>query len=342
MKKIQLYIFPVFLALLLSCQENKPKTTEKTEKPLEMVKSPDFNADTAYSFIEKQVGFGPRVPNSAAHRACGDYLIATFKKYKAQVTVQPFVAEAFDETKLNSRNLIASYFPQAKRRILLAAHWDTRPFSDQDPDKSYQKKPIDGANDGGSGVGILLELARVLGQDTAQSAIGIDLLLFDAEDYGTPEFVNEADFPKLDKNKQYYCLGSQYWAKNPHLPGYAAYYGILLDMAGAKNATFFKEGTSVKYAGMVTDKVWTIAQRLGYGNIFIDQPANQITDDHVFVNRDARIPMLDIIDHKEGSENYFGTYWHTHNDNLQIIDKATLKAVGQTLLQVIYNERATH
>jgi hypothetical protein len=339
---ITVSLFFLVFVLLTCCKENKPKTAETTNtetKPLELVQTPDFNSDTAYDFIARQVGFGPRVPNSRAHKACGDFLINTFKQYKAQVTVQSFVAETFDGNKLNSRNIIASYFPKAQRRILLAAHWDTRPFSDQDPDKSLHKKPIDGANDGGSGVGILLEIARILSADTSHSQVGVDLLLFDAEDYGMPEFANEADFPNMDREKQYYCLGSQYWAKNKHVPGYAAYYGVLLDMVGSKNATFFKEGTSMKYASMVTDKVWQIAGRLGYGNYFVDMPANQITDDHVYVNREARIPMTDIIDHKEGNENYFGEYWHTHNDNLQVIDKQTLKAVGQTLLQVIYQER---
>jgi glutaminyl-peptide cyclotransferase len=327
----------IFLFFLTACEQPKAKK-EIVKKPLVLAKSPDFQADSAYFFIEKQISFGARIPNSAAHDTCGDFLIATFKKYKAEVTVQNFIAEGFDGSKLASRNIIATYFPKASKRILLAAHWDTRPFSDQDADKNQHNKPIAGANDGGSGVAVLLEIARILSGDSSAN-VGVDIILFDSEDYGMPEFAKASDFPGYDENKQYYCLGSQYWAKNKHKTDYSAYYGILLDMVGAKNATFAREGSSVKYAGEVVNKVWETAKMLGYSQYFIDYQASQIIDDHVFVNRDAKIPMIDVIEHKMGNENYFGHYWHTQQDNLQIIDKQTLKAVGQTVLQVLYQER---
>jgi len=335
-----------FLSVLIiisfsSCKEETKKTeADKTIEPkLELVKAPVFSEDSAYYFIEKQVKFGQRILNSKAHNDCGDYLIKTFKKYKAEVIVQSFAAEAFDGTKLNSRNIIASYFPKAPRRILLTAHWDTRPFSDQDDDKAVVRKPIDGANDGGSGVGVLLEIARVLSLDTNQnSQVGVDIILFDSEDNGTPEFEKP-----LDQGKQYYCLGSQYWSKNKHKADYSAYFGILFDMVGAKNATFGKEGTSMQFAGSVVNKVWEISQKIGYGQFFVNANVAGIIDDHLYVNQDGKIPTIDIIECRiSDPESFkFSESWHTQEDNMSVIDKKTLKAVGQTVIQVIYQEKAS-
>ena len=338
--KNSLSILIVLLFIIFSCKEEKKhRQEEKNANPkIQLVKAPVFNADSAYYFVEKQVKFGPRTLNSKAHEECADYLIKKFKSYKAEVIVQSFVAEAFDGTKLNSKNIIASYFPKAPRRILLAAHWDTRPFTDQDDDKTNDRKPIDGANDGGSGVGALLEISRVLSLDTNQNTqVGVDIILFDSEDMGTPEF----EKPK-DPAKQYYCLGSQYWAKNKHKSDYSAYFGILFDMIGAKNATFGKEGSSMQYAGSVMDKVWEIGQKIGFGQYFVNALVAPITDDHVYVNEEGKIPTIDIVECQiTGPDSFkFSESWHTQNDNIKIIDKNTLKAVGQTVLQVIYQEKA--
>ncbi|MFL5730773.1 MAG: M28 family peptidase, partial [Cytophagaceae bacterium] len=316
------------IALTLMGCPGKEKPKEKVTSQ-ERVPAPVFNADSAYEFVNAQVKFGPRVPNTASHIKCGDFLIAALKKTGAKVTVQTFEANAYDGKKLFLRNIIASINTDAPKRIIFAAHWDTRPFADQDPDKSYYKKPIDGANDGGSGVGILLEVARAINTFKSKPGVGLDLILFDGEDYGAPE-----EFEGSHANT--YCLGSQYWAKNPHGN---AYYGILLDMVGAKNATFAKEGLSMQYAGSIVDKVWQTGHSLGYSSYFIFRETGAITDDHAYVNEFAKIPMIDIIEFKGGGENYFGSYWHTHNDNMDVIDKNTLKAVGQTLLEVVYNEK---
>ncbi len=309
-----------------------PKVAEQqVSKPV--VKAPDFNADSAYSYIDQQVAFGPRVPNTKEHEACGDYLIATLKRLGAEVTVQEFEATAFDGTKLQLRNIVGSFRPDLKKRVLLAAHWDTRPFSDQEKDPEADlKKPIDGANDGASGVGILMEVGRSIQSDLKNLNVGVDLMFFDGEDYGEPEF-----YEGVSQVRDSYCLGSQYWANNRHVAGYHAYYGILLDMAGGKGAHFYQEGVSLQFAPTIVKKVWDQGHALGYGEFFVRQPTYPITDDHVYVNRSG-IPMIDIIDHDPASDSFFGHYWHTHKDNMEVIDKKTLKAVGQTLLGVLYSE----
>lgn len=315
-------------ALLWQC-DSKPKggrvSTEGLREPKkEFIQPPAFNADSAYVYVEKQVDFGPRVPNTPAHTACGNFLIAELERIGAQVRVQEFEAEAFDGTVLNGRNIMASLKPEASKRILLAAHWDTRPFADQDDER--QDEPILGANDGGSGTAVLLEIARTIRQAAKKPEVGVDILLFDLEDYGKSDVRNS------------YCLGSQHWSRNKMPQNYSAFFGILLDMVGAKNAQFYKEAISMQYAPKVADKVWDIGQQMGYASYFIDQRADGITDDHYYVNTIANIPMIDIIEHDPQTEKFFGSYWHTHDDNLEVIDRQTLKAVGQTVLGVLYNE----
>lgn len=332
-----LSVFLINFALLNACQEKKQAVVQAEENtPIITAKAPDFNADSAYTFVEKQVSFGPRVPNTPSHRQAGEYLINKLKSYGAEVTVQDFVAEAYTGTKLQSRNIIAAFYPQHTKRILLGAHWDSRHLADKD--SINPTLPIDGANDGGSGVGVLLEIARILQQDSLGPGVGVDIILFDSEDYGEPENLKQGDYPNRKPNQIYWCLGSQYWAKNKHKANYSAYFGILLDMVGAKNAKFAREGHSVEYAASIVQRVWNIGQALGFGNNFIDQNTGGITDDHYFVNRDARIPMIDIIEYEPAGRDEFGHYHHTHRDNMNIIDKTTLKAVGQTVLQAVYEE----
>ncbi len=311
-----------FGLVLSSCGEGTKPDSAVVEVANPIVQAPAFNADSAYIFIEKQVSFGPRITNTKQHDACANYLIETFKLYGAAVTEQDFQAKAYDGTVLRSKNIIASINPTATKRILLAAHWDTRPWSDEDAKKPNEK--FDGANDGASGVGILLEIARAINKSDKKPTVGIDIILFDSEDYGKSE------------HQDSYCLGSQYWANNKHVPNYAAYYGILLDMVGAKGARFSKEATSMEYAPSIVNKVWDQAAALGFNHYFIPQTTSSITDDHYYVNKIGKIPMIDIIEYNTGTG--FGDYWHTQDDNMQVIDKNTLKAVGQTLLQVVYGE----
>jgi glutaminyl-peptide cyclotransferase len=313
----------IILVVLIGCGRDGQKTSQP-EVPVKVVNVPVFNADSAYCFVKKQVDFGPRIPNSAAHKKAGDYFIAQFKTYGATVKVQEFTATTYDNVKLNLRNTIASYNPEKKKRILLAAHWDTRPFADKDKEKP--NATFDGANDGGSGVGVLLEVARILQQQPTD--VGIDIILFDGEDWGDWNLPKE---PKLPSNLDFWwCLGSQHWAKNKHVGGYSAYFGILLDMVGAKNARFGFEAYSLDYAPSVVDKVWKTATKLGYTNTFVNEKSGAVIDDHVAVNLHAKIPMIDIVS--------FDSTHHTRKDNMDNISTETLNAVGQTVLQTIYYE----
>jgi len=314
--------------LVVGC--GRDSKNSQPETPVKVVNVPTFNADSAYYFVQKQVDFGPRIPNSAAHKKAGDYFIAQFKTYGAVVKVQEFTATTFDNTKVNLRNIIASFNAERKKRILLAAHWDTRPFSDKDKEKP--SAAFDGANDGASGVGVLLEIARNLKNQPTD--VGVDIILFDGEDWG--ERAGTTAPPVPNNLEVWWCLGSQYWARNKHVPNYSATFGILLDMVGGKDARFGFEGYSLEYAPSVVDKVWKTASRLGYSNTFINAKDGPITDDHVFVNINAKIPMIDIVSYDDTGS--FGDFHHTQGDNMSIISKQTLNAVGQTILQVIYYE----
>jgi hypothetical protein len=328
MKKLTLLLLVFVLAY--GCK-TKDSSEQAAEQAPALVKSPDFNADSAYKFVQKQVDFGPRVPNTKQHDACAAYLAAALKSYGLDVIEQKFKAKTYDNQTLNSTNIIGSFNPKAPKRILLAAHWDSRPFSDQD--SLVKNKPVLAANDGASGVGILLEVARVLSTQNPSPEIGVDIIFFDAEDWGNSEAATD--------EYSGFCLGSQYWAANKHIPNYTAYFGILLDMAGAKGATFFKEGYSVQMAERFVNTVWNTASRIGYSNIFINERGGSITDDHLAVNKIAKIPMIDIIHTRPNNmSKTFFDQWHTNDDTMEHIDSKTLKAVGQTLMQVIYQEAA--
>jgi glutaminyl-peptide cyclotransferase len=323
----------IFFLLWISCAPPADDKSDQSEKEsaetFNKVNVPEFNPDSAYFFIEQQVQFGPRVPNTAAHTQTAKWMVRKLEEYGLNVIVQEAQLRAFDNTVLNAKNIIAEHKPEMKERILLFAHWDTRPYADQDT--KDRTKPIDGANDGGSGVGVLLEIARVISQQPPN--IGIDIILFDVEDYGQP------DGTMMERKPDTYALGSQHWSKNKHRANYSARFGILLDMVGARDAKFTKEGTSMYFAPNVVEKVWRTAETLGYGDFFIDKKTPMITDDHYYVNQIAGIPSIDIIQYDSETRSGFGHYWHTHQDNMDVIDKNTLKAVGQTVTAVIYQER---
>lgn len=324
-------LMTVLLVAVLACSSNKRSVGETDEKrPATQVQVPTFHADSAYRYIEAQAAFGPRVPNTAAHRACGDYLAAQLERFGAKVYNQYADLMAYDNTLLKARNIIGAYLPESRKRVMLCAHWDSRPYADYDPDPKKHHKPILGVNDGASGVGVLLEVARQLQQQAP--SIGIDIIFFDAEDYGTPTFY------KGPYKEDTWCLGSQYWGRMPHVDNYNARFGILLDMVGGRGATFYQELFTKRTASKEMKKIWETAHRLGYGAFFPKKEGTEVTDDHVYVFNLRQIPCVDIINYDPKGDTGFGDFWHTTSDTMEQIDKATLQAVGQTLLQVIYNE----
>ena len=282
----------------------------------------NFNADSAYLYVEKQVSFGPRVPNTEAHRRTGDWLVEEMKRHGIQVTEQKADIKAFDGTILKSRNIFGQINPGVKDRILLLAHWDSRPWADKDPDPSKRQKPVDGANDGASGVGVLLEIARqisITGTDK-----GVDILFVDAEDWGT------------DGDEDSWALGTKYFVENPPISNYSPKVAILLDMIGGKDAIFCREYFSERSAPQVSESIWQTAGQLGYGNLFLNRLGTAVMDDHVQLIK-AGIPSIDIIEYHPDDESGFNPRWHTTSDTMEGISRETLGAVGTTLITWLSN-----
>lgn len=288
-----------------------------------------FDADSAFAFAKAQCDFGPRVMNTVSHDRCGEWIAQKFKEYGCKITDQYADLKGYDGTILKSRNIIAAHNPEAKNRVMLCAHWDTRPWADNDPDSTNWHKPIDGANDGASGIAVMLEIARLLSKDKTLK-IGVDFVCFDAEDRGTPHW---SDIPDSEDS---WALGAQHFAKN--LPaGFKPEYAVLLDMVGGRGAKFYREGLSMQAAPHIVQKVWKAARRAGYGSYFPNSDGGTITDDHLPLNQTAGIPAIDIIAYyPDCAQSSFGPTWHTVNDTMEFIDKNTLKAVGQTMVQVLF------
>lgn len=277
-----------------------------------------FSADSAYSYVERQVSFGPRVPNTEAHRKCGEWLASGLEAFGATVISQTPTLTAFDSTPLEARNIFARFNPGADERLLLLAHWDCRPWADEDPDPEKRKLPVDGANDGASGVGVLLEIARQLSAEAPRK--GVDILLVDAEDWGT-----EGDDGS-------WALGAAYFAANPPLEGYSPKEAILLDMVGGKGASFPKEYFSERAAPRLNAEIWEIAASAGLGSLFPSKVESAVTDDHVKLI-EAGIPTIDIIEYHPGSG--FNPRWHTTSDNMEGISAETLGSVGKVIMTYI-------
>ena len=327
MNRKLLYRVVVFLgvSIVLSACDGTKKPTPQPEDYTSV--APVFNPDSAYSYVEHQCDFGPRVMGSEAHERCGAWLSEKFRSLGAIVVEQHATFTLYDGSRYSGMNIIASYQPDASDRIIVCSHWDSRPWADHDPDEALHHTPIDGANDGASGVAVLIELARLMQQQAPQ--VGVDLICFDAEDCGTPQWAKDDG-----SDEHTWCLGSQYWAGKHHVEGYTANCGILLDMVGGKGTVFRKESFSMRYAPQLTDKVWSMAHKLGCGQYFSYEEGGWVTDDHLPVNR-AGIPCIDIIgcDKELGG---FSQTWHTQYDNVQNIDRNVLAAVGRTVAEMIY------
>ena len=351
------FLLAVFMPLLLACC-----TTRKSQGTQQYSVSIEFNADSAYAFCAAQCNFGPRTMNSEAHERCRQWIQQKFEQYGYQVQLQQADLRGYDGTILKSTNIIATTAPATtpagspsattpagspsattpagspSGRILICTHWDSRPWADNDPDEANWRQPVLAANDGASGVAVMLELARLLQQNDS-ACYAVDFVCFDAEDWGVPQWSNQVD-------GESWALGSQYWAAayqsnvNSPQPTVNRYqFGILLDMVGGQGAKFYREYYSMQYARNIVERVWQAAAAAGYGSIFPYKDGGGVTDDHVPVNEKAGIPCIDIINHYPDCEqSSFGPTWHTVSDDMQHIDANTLKAVGQTLVQLIYGQ----
>lgn len=332
----RLISFPLLiLSLALSftgCKSRSTSQSEGNDSDTVAVTQVKFNADSAFTTLTAQCAFGPRVPGSEAHRRCGDYIVGQFRKLGLTVTEQRTAQTAWDGKTLQTRNIIASWHPERTDRIIIATHWESRPWADADPDSSRHHEPVMAANDGASGVAVALEVARQL--KALNPSVGVDFICFDSEDYGAPYWAKD----KAPQDGSDWCLGSQYWAAHPHKPGYTARYGILLDMVGGQDARFCYEGVSMRYARDVMVRVWDAAQRAGAGSLFLQQDGGWAQDDHVPMNEVAGIPTIDIIP-CVSDEHPFGATWHTTSDTPDHISRETLRLVGQTLLQVLSEEK---
>lgn len=333
MKKTLFLILPSLILLtVLSCKGKQTVTQEDNTDSVQQVGSV-FMEDSAYAYCAKQCDFGPRTMNSKAHDDCRQWIVDKFASFGMEVIQQNAMLKGYDGTQLNSTNIIAQYKPELESRILLCAHWDARPWADNDPDEANHKTAIDAANDGASGVAVMLEIARLLQKDSL--SYGVDFICFDAEDWGLPQW----EVP-TDNSDETWALGAQYWSTHPHKEGYKANCGILLDMVGGNGAQFCFELFSKQKAESVQQVVWGAASTAGYGSFFPYKDGGYITDDHLPINENLNIPCIDIIPYYPDCEqSSFGPTWHTVNDNMQNISKETLKAVGQTLVQVLYQQK---
>jgi len=332
--KFSTYLFLILsLVFLFACKDSGKKAKpESSTSEKEIITVPAFNADSALQFVKAQTDFGPRVPGSAAHAECAQWLSNKLQASTPHVIIQEFKSRVYSGDVYSGKNIIGSFYPEKKARIMLCAHWDSRPFADHDPDPAKHTEAVMGANDGASGVGVLLELARILKDN--EPAVGVDIIFFDLEDYGPPQdSQNEAA-------NEHWGLGSQYWSRNPHTINYRPRFAILLDMVGAADAQFLREGFSMYFAPDKVKKVWDIAAGLGHGKYFRNENGAYINDDHYFINEIAKIPSIDIIHLDPASSNgSFFEYWHTSGDTFDKIDKKTLGIVGDVVTKVVYSEK---
>ena len=342
MRKFLIFNFSFLICLLFIACSHKQQTTDR----------PAFCADSAYAFVQAQLAFGPRVPNSDAHMQCAIWLIEKLREYGAEVELQKGFMPDYRGNNQQIYNIIGHFGPadSNRLRILLAAHYDTRPWCDEEELQSDRAYNVPGANDGASGVGVLLEIARQISLTTndKRQTTPVDIIFFDVEDSGTPRFYTGME------RENTWCLGSQLWAteyvKN-NLTGEAGLtatrsnseavyqpkavqyqFGILLDMVGAPEAVFPLEYFSTRYAQNYQQRIWRKAGQLGYGSLFTNKQSAPITDDHYYINTIAGIPCVDIIHYNMNSATGFASWWHTRQDNMDHISRSTLQAVGEVVM----------
>lgn len=278
----------------------------------------DFDGKSAYAFLVKQTEFGPRGPGLPGHAKCSSYLLNELRQFADVARPQDFQYTLPDGKAVTLTNFIASFNPKSDKRILISAHWDTRLWADKDPDKKNWTKPISGANDGASGVAIILEIARQLKNTPPQ--VGVDLVLFDGEDLG-----KSGQPESFSVGAKYFIANRPVWV-NPQL-------GINLDMVGDRSLAIYREQNSEQMAPEVQKLVFSTAKELGVTQ-FIDEPGEEVTDDHLPLN-DAGIPTIDLIDFQYPDES--NKYWHTLADTPDKCSAESLSAVGRVVVSVIYS-----
>lgn len=322
-RKITIFAASALMLAGIACGNTRPdkSTAEDTNEAVEEISGIVFNEDSAFAYLKKQCDFGPRIPETEPHLLCGDWLENELKRHGATVSVQRAKLKVADGTTVNARNIIGQYNPDATDRLLLLAHWDTRPVADEDPVESNRSKPVDGANDGASGVAVLLEIARQIGKQNPQR--GVDIVFVDVEDMG-----DRGD-------DESWALGARYFAENPFKDGYVPTEAILLDMVGGQGAVFTREYFSMQAAPDLVNRIWSLGRKLGYTMNFSDAPGGAVTDDHVELIKQG-VPAIDIIEMSPNGG--FNRWWHTTEDTPDKIDPASLKAVGQTVTEYIYRK----
>ena len=299
-------MFPnsLFLTLIfLGCQSNVPR----------------FDENHAFSYLVAQCDFGPRNPGSDGYYACLDYLITELDQSANEIILQDFsYQERRYNKQYNLQNIIARFNPDSEFQTVISAHWDTRPWADQEDLRQDRDQPIIGANDGASGVAILLELAKIMGENPPP--IGVNLVFFDGEDLGVPG------------ENETYCQGSRFFAKNLPIPRPDE--AINLDMVGDKQLVLPIERYSLEYHPELVRHLWDRAKDMGL-DAFIGRVDYAIYDDHIPLNEIAGIPSIDIIDFKY--PNSYANFWHTMNDIPENCSEESLGQVGALMVDYIYN-----
>lgn len=336
------YLLLACTLLLAGCGLSAKRSVSESGQSSVSAGGLSFSGDSAYAYVAGQVAFGPRVPGTDAHHDCVQYIGRTLERFGATVEIQTGEVMRYDGEWQHVANICA-YLPadsayQGEKTVLLCAHYDSRPWADQEEDYSHRMSPILGANDGASGVGVLMEVARRW-QNLSERKRPVEIVLFDCEDMGTPQFYT-------GKQREHtWCLGAQLWArmivesresKVESRESKAVYaFGILLDMVGDPNASFPREYYSEQYAGKYVEKIWRTAEQLGYAHRFVSTRSYPITDDHYYVNTIAKIPCVDIIHYVPGSETGFAWWWHTHSDDMRNVNPGTLQEVGKVVMAVL-------
>jgi hypothetical protein len=275
----------------------------------------EFEGATAFGYIEQQLAFGPRVPGTEAHQKMAQWLDSLLRQRADTVIVQSWTHETTKGDKLPLKNFIARFNPAAQKRVLMLAHWDSRPVSDS-PRSRDPARPVPGANDGGSGVALLLGVADALKR--APPSLGVDLLFVDGEDFG--------DFTKTPEDV---LIGSRHYGAH-QLPGPKPLYAVLFDLVADKELQLYQEGNSLIGAPEVVDLVWDTAKDLGYAGFFVSSPRHTLVDDHIELQK-AGIRAVDVVDFDYPS-------WHTPDDTIDKVSAGSLQVVGDVAMALIRRE----